>query len=209
MKKAGRAPIFAAGGIVVRGGPQPLIAIVQLRKQSDWVLPKGKLTDNESAFAAAKREVLEETGHDVSVHEFLGTMSYDVGSRPKIVQFWRMQAIGAPVRKLMRDVKAVRWLPLDEAVQTLTHSREQVFLASVGPIALAAAEPPARESAAAERPARRHQIEPAKPSVQQDLVELAAARSARDHIGEVAEQPRPVTMVGKAWAWLRTRMLGS
>ena len=77
MKKAGRTPILAAGGIVVRGGPQPLIAIVQLRKQNDWVLPKGKLTSNESALAAAKREVLEETGHDVSVHEFLGTMSYD------------------------------------------------------------------------------------------------------------------------------------
>ncbi len=141
MKKAGRAAIFAAGGIVVRGGPQPLIAIVQLRKQNDWVLPKGKLIGNESALAAAKREVLEETGHDVSVHEFLGTMSYDVGSRPKIVQFWRMQAIGGPVRKLMHDVKAVRWLPLDEALGQLTHSREQVFLANVGPIAIA---PPSR-----------------------------------------------------------------
>ena len=207
MKNAGRTPIFAAGGIVVRGGPQPLIAIVQLRKQNDWVLPKGKLTSNEVALAAAKREVLEETGHDVSVHEFLGTMSYDVGSRPKIVQFWRMQAIGGPVRKLMRDVKAVRWLPLDEAVAQLTHSREQVFLASVGPVAIAATEPPVRESTAAERPARRHRGEPAKPPVQPDLVELAAARSARDHVGEVAEQPAS-TMVGKAWAWLRTRMLG-
>jgi 8-oxo-dGTP diphosphatase len=207
MKKTGRAPIFAAGGIVVRGGPQPLIAIVQLRKKNDWVLPKGKLTSNEDALAAAKREVLEETGHEVSVHEFLGTMSYDVGSRPKIVQFWRMQAVGGPVRKLMRDVKAVSWLPLDEAVEKLTHSREQVFLASVGPPAIAATEPPARESAAAERPVRRPRVEPAKPLVQPDLVELAAARAARDHIGEVAEQPAP-TMVGKAWAWLRTRMLG-
>jgi len=208
MKKAERAPIFAAGGIVVHGGPQPLIAIVQLRKQNDWVLPKGKLTDNEDSLAAAKREVLEETGHDVSVHEFLGTMSYDVGSRPKIVQFWRMQAIGGPVGKLMRDVKAVRWLPLDEAVEKLTHSREQAFLASVGPIALAAAEPPAQDSATAERPARRYRVEPTKPPFPPDLVELAAARSARDDVGEIAEQPPPSTMVGKAWAWLRTRMLG-
>ena len=207
MKKAGRTPILAAGGIVVRGGPQPLIAIVQLRKQNDWVLPKGKLTSNESALAAAKREVLEETGHDVSVHEFLGTMSYDVGNRPKIVQFWRMRAIGGPIRKLMRDVTAVRWLPLDEAVEKLTHSREQVFLANVGPIAIAAAEPSAGESAAAERPTRRQWVEPAKPLVQQDLVELAAARSARDDVREIAEPAAPTTMVGRAWAWLRARML--
>jgi len=193
-----RAPIFAAGGIVVRGGREPLIAIVQLRKHGDWVLPKGKLTDKESALSAAQREVLEETGHDVSVHEFLGTMSYDVGGRAKIVQFWRMQAVGGPVRKLMRDVKAVRWLPLEQAVEKLTHSREQVFLANVGPLVLAAAEPPAhrRRVAATGRP------------VQGDLVDLAAARSAREHVGEMAEPPARKTMVEKAWAWVRTRMLG-
>src|SRR2546427_12957898 len=124
MKKAGRAPIFAAGGIVVRGGPRPLIAIVQLRKQDDWVLPKGKLTANEDSLAAAKREVLEETGHDVAVHEFLGTMSYDVGSRPKIVRFWRMQAIGGPGRKLVHHGKAGRWLARREAGEKVTPSRE-------------------------------------------------------------------------------------
>jgi 8-oxo-dGTP diphosphatase len=203
-----RAPIFAAGGIVVRGGREPLIAIVQLRKQGDWVLPKGKLTGSESALAAAKREVLEETGHDVSVHEFLGTMSYDVGGKPKIVQFWRMQAVGGPVRQLMRDVKAVRWLPLEQAVEKLTHSREQVFLANVGPRALAATGPPAPERVAAEPPAHRHRGAATERPVQGDLVDLAATRSVRDHVGEMAEPPARKTMVEKAWAWVRTRMLG-
>src|SRR5882672_40839 len=91
------APLLAAGGIVLREAPNPpLIAIVQLRKDKAWVLPKGKLKAGEDALTAAKREVLEETGHDVSVHEFLGSMSHASGDKLKIVQFWRMQAGGRP-----------------------------------------------------------------------------------------------------------------
>jgi hypothetical protein len=93
----------------------------------------------EDALAAAKREVTEETGHDVVVHEYLGAMSHAAGNRPKTTQFWRMQAGGAPVRKLMRDVRAVKWLPLDRAIATLTHEHERAFLANVGPATLNAA----------------------------------------------------------------------
>src|SRR4029450_10346088 len=68
-----RAPILAAGGIVVRKGSRQRIAIVRLRKDKSWVLPKGKLYPGERALAAARREALEENGHQVSVHGFLGS----------------------------------------------------------------------------------------------------------------------------------------
>jgi 8-oxo-dGTP diphosphatase len=133
------APILAAGGIVLREGSRPRIAIVRLRRDKAWVLPKGKLYPGERPHVAAKREVLEETGHDVSVHEFLGSMSYPVDSKIKIVQFWHMRAIGGPVRELNRDVKAVKWLPLKEAIDMLSRSHEKVFLANVGPAVIKAA----------------------------------------------------------------------
>ena len=105
-----RAPILAAGGIVVRKGSRPRIAIVRLRKDKSWVLPKGKLYPGEHALAAARREVLEETGHEVSVHGFLGSMLYSVDGRIKIVQFWHMRAIGGPRREPMDDIKSVKWV---------------------------------------------------------------------------------------------------
>jgi len=133
-----RTPVLAAGGIVLRQAEPPLVAVVRLRKRNEWVLPKGKLDDGETPRAAAEREVMEETGHDVAVHEFLGTLVYET-SGPKVVHYWRMEAGHTPTRKLMRDVKAVDWLPLGEAVERLSRGYERAFLQQVGPIALAAA----------------------------------------------------------------------
>lgn len=134
-----RAPVMAAGGIVLRRGSAPLIAVVRQRKRNEWVLPKGKLDDGETPKEAAHREVLEETGHAVAVHEFLGTLVYQSGARAKVVHFWRMEADGRPVRKLMNDIKAVDWLTLDDAIGRLSREYERAFLTQVGPIALAAA----------------------------------------------------------------------
>ncbi|WP_315837079.1 NUDIX hydrolase [Bradyrhizobium prioriisuperbiae] len=175
-----RTAVMAAGGIVMQqGGNAPLIAVVRLRKGNHWVLPKGKLNSGETARAAAEREVVEETGRDVSVHEFLGTLAYEAsGGRPKIVHFWRMEAEGEQTRKLMADVKAVAWLPLDKAVERLTRGHEQAFLANVGPRAL--------ETGSA-------RAAPAPSSTSHDLV--------------VAHMPplRPQTMLQRLWGWLQRK----
>ena len=94
----------------------------------------------------------EETGYDVSIEGFLGSMSHTEGGKLKVVQFWRMRAAGDPARKLMDDVTKVKWLPLQQAVDTLTRPHEKAFLMSVGQAALQAAEPFAREAAAEPAP---------------------------------------------------------
>lgn len=134
-----RTTVLAAGGIVLRRAEPPLVAVVRLRKRNEWVLPKGKLDDGETPRAAAEREVMEETGHDVSVHEFLGTLVYESRGGSKVVHYWRMEARGGAVHELMRDVKAVDWLPLPDAVDRLSRDYERAFLENVGPIALSAA----------------------------------------------------------------------
>jgi 8-oxo-dGTP diphosphatase len=134
-----RAPVLAAGGIVLRQAEPPLVAVVRLRKRNEWTLPKGKLDRGETPRDAAEREVMEETGHDVAVHEFLGTLVYEAGGGSKVVHYWRMEAGHTPTHKLMRDVKAVDWLPLEQAVERLSRGHERAFLEHVGPIALAAA----------------------------------------------------------------------
>lgn len=106
--------VQAAGGIVLRRELPPRVAIVKLRKRDEWVLPKGKLDPGETPRAAARREVLEETGHNVTVREFLGTLVYETGGRSaKVVHYWSMEAGGEQVRELMNDIRAVDWLSLN------------------------------------------------------------------------------------------------
>lgn len=136
--------VMAAGGIVVRRGPTPLFAVVCLRKRGDWVLPKGKLDNGERLLDAAQREVLEETGHTASVHQYLGTLAYPLGERTKVVHFWHMEADETPPRRLMKDISEVAWLPLEDALKRLSRHHEYAFLAQVGPMALAAGHATAR-----------------------------------------------------------------
>jgi 8-oxo-dGTP diphosphatase len=188
-KEKTRALIRAAGGVVMSGGREPLVAIVQLRKSNSWVLPKGKLNASENALAAARREVLEEVGHKVRIHEFLGTISHDVGSRTKVVQFWRMQAVGERVRSAARDVKAVRWLPLEEAIEKLSRPREQAFLESVAPAVREAVERSVRHERAAERRTAEH------PSAEQpsteDLAHTVPVETGAPADLPVIEPPQP------------------
>jgi 8-oxo-dGTP diphosphatase len=213
-----RAAVLAAGGIVLRQAVTPEVAVVRLRKRNEWVLPKGKLDDGETAREAALREVLEETGHDVSVHEFLGTLVYESGGRCKVVHYWRMETSGEQVYELMDDIKAVDWLPLDAAVDRLSRSYERAFLENVGPLALEAAAlariarpAKARKQPVAEKRRRRPVVTPSPPAApipappQPDLVPLAAEPEQHPSIGNdviAVEAPvcpaAPVTVAPQA-----------
>ena len=145
-----RKTIMAAGGIVLRGGTRPRIAVVQRSKDDAWVLPRGKLKRTENPAAGARREAVEETGHRVKVREFLGAITYRARGRPKVVQFWRMQAYERPSRDIMKDIVAVEWLPLAAAVRRLSYPLEKLFLKNIGRRLLKR-----RRKAARKKPARR------------------------------------------------------
>src|SRR5476649_92070 len=163
--------IHAGGGIVVRNGARPLIAVVQRSKDDRWVLPRGKLKRTERAITGARREVVEETGHRVRVREFLGAITYRARGRPKVVQFWRMQAQARPSHDLMRDIAAVEWLSLAEAIRRLSYPLERLFLRSVGRRAI-----PRRKHAERRKAALRHK--PRKAKIKTRGRKSKAARSA-------------------------------
>jgi 8-oxo-dGTP diphosphatase len=183
---------------VLRQEETPRIAVVRLRKRNEWVLPKGKLDDGETPRAAAEREVLEETGHDVSVHEFLGTLVYESGGRFKVVHYWRMETSGEQVYELMDDVRAVEWLPLDAAVERLSRAYERAFLANVGPLALeaaAAARYPRRvrvkQPVPEKRRGRRAVAPPPSLTPQSDLTFPAVAQDESPFVGSDVVEAEP------------------
>jgi 8-oxo-dGTP diphosphatase len=124
--------IHAVGGVAVRKGARPRVAVVQRSKDRLWVLPRGKLRQDERPVAGARREVVEETGFRVEVCEFLGVITYEVRGRPKVVQFWLMRAEQEASFDVMKDIVAVKWLSLGAAVKRLSYPLEKLFLSNVG-----------------------------------------------------------------------------
>jgi len=125
--------VRAAGGVVWRPAPggERLYAVVHRPACGDWSLPKGKLASGESEVEGALREVEEETGMSCRVDRPLGTTSYlDGKGRHKVVVYWLMQATGGTFEPT-GEIDEVRWLPLAEVLELLSHDRDRTLLGAL------------------------------------------------------------------------------
>ena len=124
-----RRHVRAAGGVLIRDGR---VALVHRPKYDDWSLPKGKLNEGETWEDAALREVREETGYNVALHDELSSVEYtDPKGRPKTVRYWRMEPLAGEFEP-NDEVDELQWMTPDEAVERLSydHDRELVLMAA-------------------------------------------------------------------------------
>jgi 8-oxo-dGTP diphosphatase len=118
--------VRAAGGVVVRPGPEVLL--VHRPKYDDWTFPKGKAQDGESDEACALREVEEETGFRCGLGVELPSTRYrDSRGRPKVVRWWRMTVQGGEFEG-NREVDETRWLSPAAAASLLSYERDVALL---------------------------------------------------------------------------------
>lgn len=100
----------------------------------NWGLPKGHLESRESSDDAALREVQEETGlSDLQLGPDLGTIDWHfrAGGRliHKFCHFYLMaSASGEPVPEMEEGITECRWLPVDEAIATVTYENARGVL---------------------------------------------------------------------------------
>lgn len=128
-------PEFSAGGVVVRGGD--VVVIVPVKRAADGSrvlgLPKGHLDADESPELAATREVREETGIDGELIDKLGEVHYwyeRKGRRmSKTVAFYLFEYRSGDVADHDHEIEDARWIPLAEAVGTLTYNGEREMVA--------------------------------------------------------------------------------
>ena len=107
-----------------RRGRAEILAVHRPR-YDDWTLPKGKCDPGESDEACALREVQEETGLICELGDEVAVVEYeDRAGRPKRVRYFAMTPREDTEAAADNEVDAVRWLTPQEALRTLTNSRD-------------------------------------------------------------------------------------
>jgi len=93
-----------------------------------WTLPKGTPQPGETIEQVAVREVQEETGLQVRLIAYIGSISYsfvhDQVRYHKQVRHFLLEAIGGDTALHDHEYDLVEWFPLAEACRRLTYQNE-------------------------------------------------------------------------------------
>ena len=104
----------------------------------NWGLPKGHVEPGEAVEETAVREVREETGiEEVELHEPLGTIDWFFRDGPDLIHkychFFLMETrTTRTVPQLDEGITDCVWLPLGEALETLTYDNARSVLETAG-----------------------------------------------------------------------------
>lgn len=124
----------SAGGVLFRctaAGPRFLLILDAYGK---WGFPKGHIQQGETAEAAARREIEEETGlGDLALHESLGTIDWYFRLRGRLIhkycEYFLFEApSGAPTPQAEEGIADCRWFEALEALATISYANARALL---------------------------------------------------------------------------------
>ncbi|WP_176728939.1 NUDIX hydrolase [Thermogemmatispora onikobensis] len=115
-------------GLIGSEGMSIEVALVGRSHPGIWVLPKGTPHAGETIEQVALREVQEETGLQVRLIAYIGTISYrfvrDHIRYHKQVRHFLLEAIGGDITLHDQEYDRVGWFSLGEACRLLTYQNE-------------------------------------------------------------------------------------
>jgi 8-oxo-dGTP pyrophosphatase MutT (NUDIX family) len=104
------------------------VALVGRSHPGIWALPKGTPHPGETIEQVAVREVQEETGLQVRLIAYIGSITYSFVRHQvryqKQVRHFLLEAIGGDTTLHDQEYDMVEWFPLYEAIRRLTYQNE-------------------------------------------------------------------------------------
>jgi ADP-ribose pyrophosphatase YjhB (NUDIX family) len=129
----------SAGGVVYRRDEDGTIRFLLIRDPyGNWGLPKGHLEEGETPEQAALREVSEESGlTDLRTESELPTIDWYFRDHDQLVHkychFFLLESrTGEATPQVEEGISACVWLPLTEAVETITYANAREVLRVAG-----------------------------------------------------------------------------
>lgn len=108
------------------------VVLVGRNHPSIWALPKGTPRPGETIEQVAVREVQEETGLQVRLIAYIGSVSYSFVRNQiryyKQVRHFLLEAVGGDTSLHDHEYDVVEWFPLAEASRRLTYRNEAHIL---------------------------------------------------------------------------------
>ena len=110
---------------------KPLEYLILQHRAGHWAFAKGHVENNETEHETASREIMEETGLNVSFHpSFRETTSYSPRAQVEktVVYFLAEAPREASLELQAEEISQGLWLPYDKAIKHLSYPNDQAIL---------------------------------------------------------------------------------
>lgn len=124
-----------AVGVIIENDRGEILLINAYRyvtNSTGWEIPAGGVENSETPLVAAKREVLEETGYNVTEPKFIYSYNPSNGMSDEVVNIVRCKAINNIDKFDKNEVKEFKWFPVGKIKEMIRKNEIKCGLSLLG-----------------------------------------------------------------------------